>query len=344
MSRKTGFCRAWPLFPALLLALNGCRPATPSPSLPATPIKVSSPPQKVEPVPIPKGPLPPNEVGLIPVLEYHDIGATEHYMSRSVGNFRHDLERLYREGYRPISMKEYLNNRITLPYGYSPVLLTFDDSRRSQFNYLPDGTINPECAVGILQAFHAQHPDFAVRATFFVLPDTVFEQPKWAIRKLKELQEMGCDIGNHTVTHPLLNRLSDERVQKEIGLCQQKLEKLAPHAEVETIAFPGGHAPRHLDLALKGSYQGISYTLRAAFLAACHPAPAPASKRLDPRAIERIVAQEGEMGLTYWLDYLKHKPKLRYVSDGKPDVLTVPKAAAQEVDTGKLQGATLHSY
>ena len=49
------------------------------------------------------------------------------------------------------------------------------------------------------------------------------------------------------------------------------------------------------------------------------------------------------MGITFWLDVLKKKPKLRYVSDGDPDVITVPKAQANQVDPNKLQGATLHT-
>src|ERR1051326_774702 len=103
---------------------------------------------------LPKSVHPPNEVGVVPILEYHDISPYEKYMHRSITNFRRDLNRLYTEGYRPISMKEYLDNRIDLPVGLSPVLLTFDDARQSQFSYLPNGKLDPQCAVAILQELH----------------------------------------------------------------------------------------------------------------------------------------------------------------------------------------------
>ena len=53
----------------------------------------------------------------------------------------------------------------------SPVILTFDDALRGQFNYTADGKIDPDCAVGILDDFHAQHPDWPLKGTFFVLTD-----------------------------------------------------------------------------------------------------------------------------------------------------------------------------
>ena len=321
----------------LSFCFGGCRPAK-TPVLP-------SPPTPVLPAvaPAPKGTLPPNEVGLIPILEYHDIGPTEKYMVRSAAHFRHDLERLYAEGYRPISMKEYLDNRIALPAGFSPVLLTFDDARKSQY-YLPDGKLDPECAIAILQDFHAHHPDFAVRATFFVLPDTAFGQSGSAAQKMQALLEMGCEIGNHTVTHPFLSRLSDSAVQEEIATCQTKILKLAPKAQVETLAFPGGHTPRNHALILHGTYQGQTYTNRAGFLSSSDPAPSPIARRLDWHRIERVLADENALGVTFWLNRLARKPQLRYVSDGDPNVVTVPKAKVKLVDPAKLQGATLHSY
>ena len=52
------------------------------------------------------------------------------------------------------------------------MVLTFDDSSRGQFNILPDETVDPDSAVGILLAFHQAHPaDWPLRATFFVLQD-----------------------------------------------------------------------------------------------------------------------------------------------------------------------------
>ena len=115
-----------------------------------------------------------NEAGVVPILEYHDVLPKERSMVRSIDNFKHDLQRLYEEGYRPVLLRDYLDNKIDLPLGMAPVVFTFDDARNSQFRYLPNGEIDPTCAVGIWQDFAKTHPDFPVKATFYVLPDVGF--------------------------------------------------------------------------------------------------------------------------------------------------------------------------
>jgi peptidoglycan/xylan/chitin deacetylase (PgdA/CDA1 family) len=286
----------------------------------------------------------PDETGLIPIVEYHDIGTKERYMVRSVANFRKDLDRLYQESYLPISVEEYLSNRIALPAGKSPVILTFDDARDSQFRYLKDGSLDPDCAIAILKDFHANHPDFALKAIFFVLPHNPFGQVNLAARKMQELLAMGFEIGNHTVTHRHLNRLSDTEVQEEIATCVQMVQKLAPQARVDTLAFPGGHSPRNRALIAKGEYKGQKYVNRAGFLAAYSPVPPPTSPHYTPMGLQRILAIDSKGGISYWLDRLKNGPEHRYISDGDPNTLTAPRSEAKEVDPSKLNGLTLRLY
>ena len=95
---------------------------------------------------------------MVPILEYHDVLPKERNMVRSIDHFKHDLERLYTEGYRPVLLRDYLDNKIDLPIGMAPVVFTFDDARASQFRYLPSGEIDPTCAVGIWQDFAKTHP------------------------------------------------------------------------------------------------------------------------------------------------------------------------------------------
>src|SRR4051812_37395112 len=45
----------------------------------------------------------PNELGLIPVLEYHLVGDREWRWGRERSRFRKDLETLYARGYRPVT-------------------------------------------------------------------------------------------------------------------------------------------------------------------------------------------------------------------------------------------------
>ena len=91
-----------------------------------------------------------NELGAVMILEYHRI-AEEGRWSRTPENFRSDLELLYEEGYRCVSLKDYVNNAINVEPGRTPVVITFDDADPSQFRYLEEGgelVIDPRCAVG----------------------------------------------------------------------------------------------------------------------------------------------------------------------------------------------------
>ena len=107
------------------------------------------------------------------ILEYHKIDNPEGRWTRTPENFKGDLKRLWELGYRLVALTDYLDGKISLPAGTSPVILTFDDSSPGQFRYVQRGgdwVIDPECGLGILEAFAREHPGFGRAATFYVLP------------------------------------------------------------------------------------------------------------------------------------------------------------------------------
>lgn len=106
------------------------------------------------------------------ILAYHRIGEPEGRWQRTPANFRTDLERLLADGYFPVNLRDLVEGRLSMvPAGKRPVVLTFDDSTIGQFRILPDGTVHPHSAVGILKAFHEAHPaDWPLRATFWASP------------------------------------------------------------------------------------------------------------------------------------------------------------------------------
>lgn len=288
---------------------------------------------------------PANEAGLIPVLEYHRVIAVRpSRYDRSAAAFRKDLDRLYREGYRPVALQDTLAGKIDLPAGASPVILTFDDADASQFRYLKDGTtIDPDCAVAILSEFEKKHSDWKSRATFYVLPESAFGPAKERPAKFKFLRdEMGCEIGNHTVKHNSLRSMSDAKVQEEIGGAVQKIQKILPDTPVVSIALPMGISPKNRSLLAKGTFGGQPYSNGSVMLVGANPAPSPFSKSFDPMRIPRIQAVEGASGITDWLDQMK-KQKSAYVSDGDPSTVTVPAAKSREISPARLQGQALKS-
>ena len=169
--------------------------------------------------------LPANELGRVMILEYHKIDHPEDRWARTPENFRRDLETLYAGGYRLVALGDLLDGRIALPAGTTPVVLTFDDSSPGQFRYLePNGALelDPECALGILEAFAREHPDFGRGATFFVLPgadppNRLFNQPEHAGRKLRFLVSRGYEIGNHTLWHANLGKYDEATVRRQLA-------------------------------------------------------------------------------------------------------------------------------
>ncbi|MGO8673522.1 MAG: polysaccharide deacetylase family protein [Capsulimonadaceae bacterium] len=291
----------------------------------------------------------PNELGMVPIIMYHDIkGKKPHGLAYPPAMFRQDLDWLYAHNYRPISLTQFVHGRIDSPAGMSPVILTFDDGLRSQCNYLGDNQLDPDCAVGIMQAFHDQHPDWPTRATFFVLTDEdprlppPFYQKEYAQEKMQFLVQNGYDIGNHTVHHLHMNRLGDTQVVSEIAGAVEGIHKYLPDYNVETIALPYGDFPKNRTLLVTGTANGITYHNLCAMNAAWMPSASPYLKGFDLYHIMRMTAGARAHQSRWWLDYLETNKAEKYISDGDPNTVTVPASAAGQVWKARLGKWGLH--
>jgi polysaccharide deacetylase len=277
-------------------------------------------------------PLPPNEAGRVMILEYHKIDYPEERWTRTPENFRRDLETLYAGGYRLIGLGDLLDGRIAIPAGTTPVVLTFDDSSPGQFRYLEangEPEIDPKSAIGILEAFTRERPDFGRAAVFFVLPaadppNRLFNQPAYSGRKLQYLASRGYEIGNHTLWHANLGKYDETTVRAQIAGAQQWIQRLVPDYKIRALALPHGVYPKDVSWALSGSAKGITYSYEAILRVSGGPAPSPFARAFDPVRLPRIQAIESE--LRHWLTRFERKPEERFVSDGDPTVVTVPAA------------------
>ena len=90
------------------------------------------------------------------------------------------------------------------------ISLTFDDGP----NLGDDSTMND--MLDILE----KH---GVTASFFLIGNKINENN---IKVIKRAFEMGCDIENHSWTHPVMSDLSKEEIQKEYELCDQAIIKI----------------------------------------------------------------------------------------------------------------------
>lgn len=277
-------------FLVLLVLLTGCQ-KHPAPIASAESPTASAP---IEPKKLTRvTDRPANVEGGVIIVEYHKIAKKEARWDRSIVRFRKDLERFHRLGFRPVALKSYLEGKMDLPPGASPVVFTFDDSHPSQFRLLEDGTLDPDCALGIWRSFAEEHPDFPIRASFYILPPTgPWGQPKWVDRKFAMLQEWGCEVGSHTISHVNFKKAGPGQARKE-------LEEAAAYIREKgfdpfCIALPYGIRPA--DPKLLGRFHS------AALLVGAGPAPAPGTPKLDPLALPRIQGIDGDYGITYWLD------------------------------------------
>ena len=284
----------------------------------------------------------PNEVGRIPVLEYHLINDPDGRWQRSPASFRRDLEILYERGYRPVSVSEMVDRRIDLPRGLSPVVFTFDDASPGQFRYIErDGVleIDSTSAVGIWLAFARKHPDWRNRAVFCTLSGAEAgrsffgnkgiegQLDTWRFRKVQFLVEQGFELCNHTLWHARLDKYSDEMVQEQIARGVMAIDSAVPGYKVRSFALPLGIWPTNRALAKRGSWKDprtgrtVTYDFDAILEVAGGPTVSPYDERFDPLSIERTQVYGNE--LTIVLDRLDRDGQ-RYVSDGDASSVARP--------------------
>ncbi len=294
--------------------------------------------------------LQPNELGEIMILMYHEIGHPEGEWRRTPENFRRDLEMLYEQGYRAVSMTDMVRGEIDIPAGTSPVVLTFDDANQGNFNYIEeDGelVIDPDCAVAIMEDFYEEYPDFGLEATFYIYYPNPFRQPEYIEKKLNYLVDRGFEIGNHTYSHANLARLSGEEVQKELAMHIKSTREYLPGCEVNSLALTYGAYPQDPELTVRGSYEGTGYEHEAVLLVGANPAPSPFHQNFDPTRLPRIRASEIKtdgVGLYDWLEVLKDNPHRRYISDGDPRTITAPESLKDLLNEERADNHNMRFY
>ena len=316
--------------PGRTAATGGSAPGRHPASAPSSAASSAGPPASATPSP-PGTEVAANELGLVPVLMYHQV------MTRPKGvyditprAFRAELERLAREGYVPVTAAAYAAGRIDIPAGRHPVVLTFDDSTRTQLALDDEDRPVPGTAVAILRDVAARHPGFTPTATFYVNRDPFAD--RGGRRYLGWLREHGFEIGNHTLDHVSLSATSAGRLRRQLAGGTLMIERATGGAPVTTLSLPFGIRPRDRRSMMTGTWRGTSYAFDGAFLVGAGPAPSPFAREFDPTGIPRIRSQgrrgrEAAYGSAAWLDRLAARPRDRYTSDGDPATVSFPAAA-----------------
>lgn len=348
---------------AIALALGGCAgeesgdapPAGETAAAPADQTAVAAAEQPTAPV----TDLPPNEMGLIPILEYHLIEEGTGQWRVTADELRQHMKMLYDRGYRPVTVKEMLDDEMNLPKGASPVIFTFDDASTTQFRYIqkPDGSleIDPNSAVGIWLEFAKEHPGWGNKGVFCVLSnaeagraffgnrDIEGQKTEWRFPKMKFLADQGFEICSHTLYHARLDKGTDAQVQEWLARLEMAVDSAVPGYDIRTMALPLGMWPRNRQLARKGSWtdpksgKTITYGFDAILEVSGGPNVSPHDPRFDPFSLDRVIVYDNELQKTLdWLD----RDNRRFVSDGdqksvaKPSITTTTAGTAAQNPAG----------
>jgi peptidoglycan/xylan/chitin deacetylase (PgdA/CDA1 family) len=282
-----------------------------------------------------------NEMGRIMIVMYHSLSDEEKDYVRSRDNFREDLDMLYSKGYRLITVADYIDGNIDIEAGKTPVVFTFDDGTLSNFRIIEENgekVVDPECAVGILNSFAEEHPDFGRTAAFCLFGTNPFRQPEYLDYKLNYLIENGFEIESHSYGHENFSELSSEGIMKSLGKIDLFLEEKVQGYTIRALALPYGGRPEDDEgraAIAKGQFEGNSYENEAVFAVGWQPERSPIDIKIDFQYLNRVQASNEKFGIRYWIETFDNHPERRYVSDGDADIFTINIADAESVSYEK---------
>ena len=289
-----------------------------------------------------------NELNSVPILMYHRIYGMKNSETQYKGGnvdkdgynrtseaFEADLRSFYEQGYRMMRLTDFVDGNIDVPFGYSPLILTFDDGIRDVVieGWNDDGSpkFDPGCAIAILEKIKAEFPDYNVTATFFLNYKLFCNSEADDKKILKWMVDNGYDIGNHTYDHVKLGGMKGDAIEKQVGSMYKLLDSIIPGQYVNIVALPYGSPEKISEdnadykKILEGSYEGFNYTTKATLLCAWTRSYSPFVRDYNKTAIRRIRAYDN--GGVYW-DIEDNFKQLnngkRYISDGDPDTIVYP--------------------
>lgn len=290
-----------------------------------------------------------NELGKVPIMMYHGIKDMKNSETNYTGGnvdkdgytrtaeaFRNDLEGYYQKGYRMIRLSDYIEGKIDVDYGYSPIILTFDDGNDNNIKVTgldDDGNIiiDKNSAVGILEEFKKKYPDYNVTAIFFVT-NALFNQPEYDEAILKWLVDNGYEVGNHTKGHDNFTKIDSTKTQETVGFMYNKLEEIMGNKYSKIVALPFGSpynkTHENYKYILNGEYNGKSYQTVAALRVGWEAEISPFNKDFDKTFLKRCRAYDNN-GVDFDIEMnFRLLEKTRYISDG--DNMTIVTSDSNE--------------
>lgn len=166
-----------------------------------------------------------NKITTIPILMYHYI--RDYYnihdplginLSVSPKKFAEQLDCLKQLGYQTITFNDVINNKLPA----KPIILTFDDGYKDFYT----------------NAFK-ELKKRNMKAVSYVIADRIDAPGYLSLPEIKELNDNGIEIGDHTWSHPDLRTLDEKKLTWEIMVSKNYLSHLI-NESVVSFAYPSG--------------------------------------------------------------------------------------------------------
>ncbi len=190
----------------------------------------------------------------VPILMYHRIEETSDTSTNakyytSPKKFRQQMRALYLAGYTAVTLQQvwdYWHDEGALPA--KPIVLTFDDGTSGQAeNTLP--VLEKYGWPGVISVVVPNVTDAG--GTLSISPD-----------QIRRLLDAGWELDSHSMTHPMLNTVSADRLAYELGESRRRLQEQFG-VPCNFFCYPGGeHNATVMAAAEAAGYLGATTVVR----------------------------------------------------------------------------------
>ena len=209
------------------------------------------------------------------ILLYHDIDshdkptqkkdlATRETVAR-FEEFESHMKYLASEGYRVLSVTQYLDEQKGGNVRDQDIVLTFDDGHISNYQF----------ALPVLRKC-------LFSATFFVIADNIGKPYYMGEQEIHGLLACKMEMGSHGLTHSYLTEIRHDEIQREVTESKNILEACLGRP-VEVFAYPGGHFNQKVLQSVKS----------AGYRAAVSCIVGRNNRKTDPFLFKRIEVRRG---------------------------------------------------
>jgi peptidoglycan/xylan/chitin deacetylase (PgdA/CDA1 family) len=195
--------------------------------------------------------------GSVRILYYHSISDAPIRSSVSPAAFAEQMEHLRENGYRVLSLADVVRHIATrAAFPEKCVALTLDDGFKDNYQE----------AFPILQRAGFTATVFLTAAYIGTdrlptLTRTDFVPRPLGWNEVKEMHRHGIEVGSHTLTHPMLSRVSPDLARREIVESRRVIEEVLG-APVRFFCYPRGDFDGNVKrLVRDAGYLGACTTL-----------------------------------------------------------------------------------